>query len=295
MPSLSQLHQVYGPWAVVTGASSGIGASFTTYLASLGFSVVLIARRIDYMDALASTIREAYPAVSVKVVGVDLTSSSAMDAVARAVDSLDVGLVVNNAGVELPGNFLQHDSNDHDRVIDLNVTAYTRVTHFFGRHMATRRHGQQQQQQQREPSKRGGMIMISSINASATPYCASYSASKAFVSTLGLCVAEEWRSALHIDVTVIEPGPVMTEMLDRGQAFVRTEDTGLTAMEADELVKTAVSAFARGRRRVTPGVRNQIMQLVMGVLPERVRVAMTGYIVAKTARAERIVYQPESS
>lgn len=287
MPSLSQLQEVYGPWAVVTGASSGIGASFATYLASLGFSVVLIARRIDRMDALASTIRASYPTVSVQVICVDLTSSSAMDAIAREVDPLDVGLVVNNAGVELAGNFLQHDCADHDHVIDLNVTAYTRITHFFGRHMARRR--------RQAIGNRGGMIMISSINASATPYCASYSASKAFVSTLGMCVAEEWRSALHIDVTVIEPGPVRTEMLDRGQAFVRTEDTGLTVMESDELVKVAVSAFARGRRRVTPGVRNQIMRLVMGVLPERIRVAMTGYIVAKTARPERIVYRPESS
>lgn len=289
MPSLPQLSNVYGPWAVVTGASSGMGSSFSTYLASLGFSVVLIARRVEKMETLAASIQKDYPSVSVKILGVDLTSDTAMDDIAAGVESLDIGLVVNNAGVDLGGNFLKFDSAEHDRVITLNVTAYTRVAHFFGRLMASRTASLPTSSE-----KRGGMIMISSMGSSPFPYCSSYSASKAYVTTLGLCLAEEWKPH-NVDVTVIEPGAVRTEMFDRAREVMDVEAMGFSAMHADEFVKHSMSEFAKGTRRFTPGVKNRVSQFVMNMIPEGARTAMVAGMVAKGMGEEIVTYKPESS
>lgn len=290
MPSLSQLPDVYGPWAVVTGASSGMGASFCTYLASLGFSVVLIARRVDKMEALSASIQKDYPSVSVKVLGIDLTSDTAMGDIAAGVASLDIGLVVNNAGVDLGGNFLKFESGDHDRVIALNVTAYTRVAHMFGRLLASRTAAAAGGATQ----KRGGMLMISSMGSNPFPYCSSYSASKAYVTTLGLCLAEEWKPH-NVDVTVIEPGAVRTEMFDRARDFMDVEAMGFTAMQSDEFVRHSMAAFAQGTRRFTPGVKNRVSQLVLSMIPEGARTAMVANMVAKGMGEERTTYKPEAS
>lgn len=283
MRSLSKLPELYGTWAVVTGASSGIGASFSTYLASLGFSVVLIARRIEKMEAVTAKIRASYPDVSVKVLGIDLSSSTAMQDMALGVESLDIGLVVNNAGVDLVGNFLKFEQAEHDQVMDLNVKAYTHVTHFFGRHMATR-----------SLPKRGGMIMISSMGSSPFPYCSSYSSSKAYVTTLGLCLAEEWKP-LNIDVTVIEPGPVETEMLDRSKNYVNVKELGFILMGADEIAQFSMKAFARSEKRFTPGAMNRVMQFVTNLLPGQMKISMIGNMLTKHIKAERIQYRPQTS
>lgn len=130
MPSLYKLLDVNGTSAVVTCASSGMGALFSTYLASLDFSVLLV--------AVTESIRVSYPTVIVKVLEINLMSSSTMQDIALVVEGLDIGLVINNGALHLVGNFLKFERANHENVIELNVTAYSHLMQFFGRLIAKR-------------------------------------------------------------------------------------------------------------------------------------------------------------
>lgn len=95
----------YGPWALITGASSRIGAGFARHLASLNFNVVLVARREDRLKTLASELSDAYNIETHYIVS-DLSTSSGVDAVRSGTEAFYIGFLVNNAGVEHDGSFI---------------------------------------------------------------------------------------------------------------------------------------------------------------------------------------------
>lgn len=294
MPSVVDVHRIYGPWAVVSGASSGIGAAFASHLASLGFSLLLVARRAALLNELRDNLLASHPQISIELLPLDLTATTTisttgaggdieadkiseepMEVLARVVDKLDVGLVVNNAGVELPGAFLTHTLSQHDSLLALNVIAHARIAHILGTALAKR--CLPSPTGSGTKTKRGGMISISSFTARPLPYNASYSASKAFVSTLGLSLAEEWRP-LGIDVTVVEPGFVDTEMVARVRESFHPESMGFSVMKADVVAKMAVAAFARRKRQFVPGLRNKFVIFMFSIVPIEWATSMSAFL-----------------
>lgn len=223
----------YGPYAVVTGASSGIGANFARQLAALKMNIVLVARREDLMKKLAVELEKTH-SVQTKIVLADLTSDGGCEKVLTETAEVDVGLLVNNAGMEFNGHFLQSDESKHMDLVALNVTAVTKMAHAFGRRLVKRNHT-------------GGIIFVSSIARNPFPWAASYSASKAFVSNLAYIMKFELQGS-GIDITALEPGLVLTDMAVRGDF----ERLGWPATTPEDCVKSALDGFCKGLLRITP-------------------------------------------
>lgn len=214
---------------------------------SLGFSVLLVARRAGHLHTLRDKLLTSHPLVLLTPTQPQTQKGGGnpMDVLASAVARLDVGLVVNNAGVELPGAFLTSSVHQHDSLFPLNVIAHARVAHILI--TALEKHYFSSTSNRR----RGGMISISSFTARPVPFKASYSASKAFVCTLGLSLAEEWRP-LGIGVTVVEPGFVDTGMVTRVNQTMDPEAIGVSIMQADLGAKASVQRqFLRLRTKKT--------------------------------------------
>jgi short-subunit dehydrogenase len=188
--------QTYGPWAVIAGASEGVGASFAHKLAGAGLNLVLIARKPPALEALAQAVREK-SGVEVRILPLDLTSPDMLDRVRAVTDELEVGLVVYNAGAnQSMERFFDAPLESALRVVRLNPVGQVSLSHHFGTKMIQRR--------------RGGIILVGSLagSAGATPLAA-YCASKSF--TQGL--AEGLWSELKphgVDVVYVVLGAVDT-------------------------------------------------------------------------------------
>jgi short-subunit dehydrogenase len=138
--SPTELPDRYGNWAVVAGASAGLGAAFAASAASRGFKVALLARRANALDDTAAKVRDAH-GVETRCIVADLASPGVEDAVARATDDLDVGLFVYNAAAEPAGRFLDLPLEEHRLNIAVNCSAPTALCHHFGRRMVDQGRG----------------------------------------------------------------------------------------------------------------------------------------------------------
>lgn len=181
---------------MVTGASSGIGAEFARQLAAAGLAVAMVARRRDRLDALAAELRAAH-GVEVRVCVHDLAEPSSVSALAAEVADLDLGLIINNAGLSWKGEFLAHDPAHQRRMIELNCQAPVAITHALAPRLVARR--------------RGGVIIVASTGAfQGLPWSAVYGATKAFDLLFGEALHVEL--APHgVDVVTLAPGGTDTE------------------------------------------------------------------------------------
>jgi short-subunit dehydrogenase len=190
----------YGSVALVTGASSGIGKSFALQLAAMGMDLVLIARRVNRLDSLAAQLRSAHK-VHVTVGQIDLAEADAVQRILGLTSALDIGLLVSNAGYGLKGDHAAHDPRALAAMLMVNCNAAMQLTNGFIPRLRKR--------------GRGGIILVSSVEALiGCPYSAGYSASKAFVKSLGEALFGELAPE-GIDVLTICPGATDTEALSR--------------------------------------------------------------------------------
>jgi uncharacterized protein len=186
----------YGEWALITGASSGIGAEFARALAGDGVSCVLTARRADRLQGLASELEDAY-AVATRVVPLDLGSPEGADRLVDAVADLPIAILVANAGYGAAGRFERQDPVRLREMVQLNCVApVTLISRLLPRMQA---------------GGRGAIIVTGSVAGhQPVPFNAVYSATKAFDLFLGEALWGELQDS-GIDVLVLEPGPTVTE------------------------------------------------------------------------------------
>ena len=124
----------FGPWAIVTGASSGIGKAFASHLAANGLNVVLVARRQAILEEFGQELATEYR-IQYRAVGVDLSEGDFIPKIDAITHDLDIGLVVSNAGATVYGEFLTLDPLSLQHSLHLNVTAHLDVVHHFGQHL----------------------------------------------------------------------------------------------------------------------------------------------------------------
>src|SRR5258707_10712272 len=130
----------FGPWALVTGASSGIGKEFARQIAASGINVVLVARRDALLAELGRAISEEFD-VQYRALAMDLSQEGFIAGLADATDDIDIGLVVSNAGTPNPGEFLKLDRQVLQAALRLNTMGHLDIAHHFGAKLAERRRG----------------------------------------------------------------------------------------------------------------------------------------------------------
>jgi short-subunit dehydrogenase len=238
----------YGPWAVVAGASEGLGAAFARDLAARGLHLVLLARRAALLDELAATLRRDH-GVEVRVVAVDLAEPSLTERLAAATDGIAVGLAVYNAAYSTVGPLLERPLDDALRVVDVNVRAPLRFVHALAPAMVAR--------------GRGGLVLMSSLAGfQGSPRLAAYAASKAFNLVLGESLWSELRPR-GVDVLVSCAGAIRTPSY---LAAAAREAPG--TLDAAEVAALTLDALGRGPI-VVPGGVNKLARFFLGRLLSR--------------------------
>lgn len=264
----------YGPWALVLGASEGVGSAFAEAIAQRGINVVLVARRQPVLAQVADDIEQRF-AVDSRVLTMDLSLPNAMQQLTDAVDDLDIGLVVNCAGGDpVHDEFLNRDIASDEAMLFRNCTLLMRVCHYFGNQMVAR--------------GRGGLIILSSGAAVAgAPGLATYAGSKAF----DLLFAESLWSELQpkgVDVLCLmladTDTPTLRRIMVKRGKIASTEQAPKGATPAAQVAEEGLRYLRRGPTRVV-SLKLRIGARVLGALSRNSATAIM------TAAAKKIMGQ----
>ncbi len=236
----------FGPWAMITGASSGIGEEFARQLAASGLHLVLIARRLWALEALGSDLARTF-GIQYRAVGLDLTTDDALAKLSEATQDLDIGLVISNAGAMTAGDFLMMDHQAMLRDLRLNVQAHLDLTHYFGQYLAQR--------------KRGGLLLVASTTGlQRVPFAAEYAAAKAYVLSLGEALHVEFQK-VGVHVTVLSPGATDTPMME--VSGFDPDTLPMKPMATRQCVAEGLVALSANRATHIPGRLNRFMAAMM--------------------------------
>jgi uncharacterized protein len=241
----SRVARRYGPWAVVTGASDGIGRAFAHHLAAQGLQLVLVARREPVLLELAAQLQRSHGTQCV-VVAADLADLESVHRLAERTASLDVGLLVAAAGFGTSGPLLNAELGVEIEMANLNCTSVLAQALHFGRRFAQR--------------GRGGVVLMSSLLAfHGTPRAAHYAATKAYVQTLAEGLRVEW-SPLDVDVIASAPGPIRTGFAARANMQLAQ------ALPAEVVARVTMRALGR-KTTVRPGWLSKLLGWSLAMLP----------------------------
>jgi short-subunit dehydrogenase len=251
---MTELLRRYGPRALVLGASEGIGAAFARVLAEAGFDLVLIARRMAPLDALAAELRERFH-VSVEARALDLACADLEAQFAMLGAQHEIGLVVYNAALSVVAPFLDTPLEEKQRMLDVNARGPLLAAHVFGKAMAER--------------GRGGIVLLSSLTAFwGSPWLATYGATKAFNLALGEALAHELGER-GVDVLVACAGATRTPGFVQRVAVRDPASPAPASMEPDAVAREALRALP-GRGAFVPGASTRWAQrFLTRLLPRR--------------------------
>lgn len=250
--------------AIITGASSGIGAELARVFARNGHAIVLVARREARLKELASEIEAAGGSVALAM-PLDLAARDAAPRLALAMEARDLEpeYVVNNAGFGLHGAAETRDRDELLGVIDLNMRALTELSLAFADSLM--RH-------------RGGILNVASVAGFLpAPESAVYYASKAFVISFSEALHRELKP-LGVRVTTLCPGPVHTEF--QARAGVKGGKTTMFHVPAATVAEQGYRGLMQGRRMVVPGFGNKLIALAPRLIPR-------GWLLSMAARRQR--------
>jgi short-subunit dehydrogenase len=250
----------FGPWALVTGASSGIGKEFARQIAASGINIVLVARREDLLNEVGVQFSKRY-GVEHRVVVLDVSREDFIRRLASATNDLDIGLVVSNAGTGNPGEFLKLDRQLLEETLRLNTMSHLDIAHYFGGKLAERR--------------RGGLILAGAMGAeNGIPYMANDGGAKAYVHSLGEALHYEFKP-LGVYVTVLAAGVTNTAVLEKFGFDPKTMP--MKPMSVEQCVSEGLSGLLKNRSRIVPGRLNHIMNaLVPASLARKMLADMLG-------------------
>lgn len=252
----------YGPWALVTGASDGIGRAFAIELARRGVHVILVARRQERLQQLADELIREY-GVQCEVVAADLSQPDGIQKALSSGAERDVGLLVCAAGYGTSGPFLKNDVSTELAMIDLNCKTLAEMSWRVGKQLVAR--------------GRGGLVLLSSVVAfQGVARSANYAATKAYVQALAEGLHEEW-AGLGVDVLAVAPGPVHSGFAERARLSM--------AQAEDPHVVAKVSLDALGRQTtVRPGVLAKVLGWSLAMTPRWGRIKIMGSVMSGMSR-----------
>jgi short-subunit dehydrogenase len=259
---MMQLKERYGPWALIAGASVGLGAEFARQLAAQKINLVLVARNPFALEKLANEMHAL--GVETRIVAADLADPALDAQLIDATRGLEIGLVVYNAAHSQIGPFLDQPIEEQLRTIDVNCRGPLVLAHRFGRAMRARR--------------RGGILLMTSLAAlQGSPMIAAYAASKAFNLVLAESLWDELRSS-GVDVLACRAGATRTP------GYQASKPIGSTPlMEPGPVVTAALASLGRGPS-IVPGRFNRLASFFLNRLMPRTLAIRT------MGRATRKIY-----
>lgn len=252
--------ELHGRWALVTGASSGLGIDFARELAQRGMNLVLVARRKERLHDVKTKLEQQYGADAV-VIAKDL---AALDAPRELYDEvkergIQIDVLVNNAGFGAYGNFVEVPWEREEAMLKLDILTVAHLTKLFVNDMLERDFGY--------------ILQVASVGAyQPSPTYASYSAAKSYVLHLGEALNYELRNT-SVSCTVVAPGVTKTEFLDVADQQP-TLYQRLIMMESDEVARIGIEKMLAGKPSVVPGWLNALMVWTNRLMPRRVSTAV---------------------
>lgn len=231
----------YGDWAIITGATSGIGEAISHNLASKGLNIILVARKAQELEEKAAILKDKYE-VETKTISADISSEAGLSAVTSGAGSLQVGLLVLAAGLEVNGAFEKNDIAKELQSVQLNVIATLQLTHHFSKLMVKR--------------GKGGILLVASLSGHMpNPYFANYAGTKAYVLNFGASLHGELKPK-GVDVTVLSPGLTNTPMA--ANTGVDWGKTPMQALSPEKVASAGVNALGNSLLAI-PGGMNKTM------------------------------------
>lgn len=240
-------------WVLITGASSGFGEEFARQYAEQGYSLVLVARRLDRLQKIAEALRQQF-GIEVVVEQVDLSNVAAIIQLHQRLRERDIAIdiLINNAGHGLQGPFLDGQLDAALAMVQLDIASLTAVTHIFAQDMRKRR--------------RGKILLVASMLAyQGVQNFAVYSAAKSYVLRLGEALHRELKRD-GVTVTALCPGMSDTGFATAAQQKI-TPALKLLMMQPTPVVRAGIRALHAGRMSVVPGLANKAMVIFTWATP----------------------------
>jgi uncharacterized protein len=262
------LKQKYGQVALVAGASEGIGAAFATYLAKEGMDLVLVARRKEPLDKLASSLNDQYK-VKVTTISCDLSQLSAAQQLQNELQGKEIGLLVYNAALSYIGPFEKNTAEHNLQIANANMISPMQLAHLFGASMLQR--------------GRGAVILMSSLAGfQGSGFLAAYASTKAYNRVLAESLWYEWKNC-GVDVIACCAGATSTP------SFINTKPGKTSAFAPrvqtpEEVVKECFEKLGKEPSFVT-GTGNKIATFIMQkLLPRKMAINIMGDTTRKMYR-----------
>lgn len=240
-------------WVLVTGASSGFGVEFARQYAAQGRSLILVARTLSKLEALAADLRKDF-GVDVIVEQADLSSIAAVTALHQSLRerNIEVDVLINNAGHGLQGPFLDEPLDHSLSMIYLDIASLTAMTRLFGEDMRSRR--------------KGHILMVASLLAyQGVKNFAVYSAAKAYVLKFSDALHREFKND-GVVVTALCPGLSDTGFASAAKQKL-TPALKMVMMQPQPVVRAGIRALQAGRMSVVPGLGNKAIAVLMWATP----------------------------
>ncbi len=237
----------FGPWAVVTGASSGIGREFAEQLAAVKINLILVSRRLEKLDQIGAELASKYQ-IETRSAALDLSTADFLPGLIAATKEFDVGLIVSNAGADHMGALLKVPLEDLRAMQRLNAASHLDIAHYFGSHFFQTRNS-------------AGLLFVSSTaSLQATPLLANYAGAKAYVRTLAQALNYEVKGT-GVHSCALIAGPTSTPAF-HNRTDIDLNSMPMPPMKVQPVVRAGLRAIAENKAYTIPGFMNSMMDLM---------------------------------
>ncbi|MEM7379595.1 MAG: SDR family NAD(P)-dependent oxidoreductase [Bacteroidota bacterium] len=263
----TRLLREYGPWALVTGSSSGIGREIAKRLAESGINLVLTGRQGIQLEGLSALLEAEY-GIKTRTAVADLSSMSEIYELIDATNDLDIGLFVASAGYGTSGLFFQNEAAEEIRLLQVNCLALAMLTHYFSRSFAER--------------GKGGIILLSSIvGFQGVPNAANYAASKAYVQSLGEGLYHELKP-YGVSVLTAAPGPVKS-------GFAKRADMEMGNAQNPEMIGIPILKALGKSPTVFPGRLTKTLLFGLRTVPRWGKIRIMKSVMAGMTKHQKLL------